>query len=142
MMTLMVVMATHGITARSAITATDGECELPFFQYGSDCLYFSVRNMDLKMSWGQAREACKLIGGDLAYNFSVDVLLKDDDFFVHGVGWSDPWVGASNHVAQGVYTWVDTNKIVMGPWYHQEPGGPAEVPKCVWLTSKIINDVV
>ncbi|CAL4165479.1 unnamed protein product [Meganyctiphanes norvegica] len=134
--TLMAMMATP------ILAVTDGECTLPFYKYGDDCLYFSVRDNGTRMSWSQAREACKLIGGDLAHNFSVDTLLKDDDFFSRVVGRSSPWVGASNHMAQGVFTWLDSNRVVLGPWYERHPNSNPGVTNCVWLKYSTFNELI
>ncbi|CAL4064890.1 unnamed protein product [Meganyctiphanes norvegica] len=134
------------IHTHAEMIKTSAECVYPYALHGSDCLFFSqtVSNAQ-KLSWDQAREACKLLDGDLATNFDVESLLQDGGLLDCVLDGATMWVGASDHQYIGAHTWIGTNKLVEGPWLSwqvgsanpdyrdYEPDTPQENPQCVWI---------
>ncbi|CAL4108875.1 unnamed protein product [Meganyctiphanes norvegica] len=140
-MWVLLLMALVSMASSDVSSKTNEECQLPYVMIGNDCLYFSATGTDdgQLMTWLQAREACKLLGSDLADDFNMERLMQDHYYtYEHLLGRSRKhWVGASDQTIPGLHSWLDSNRIVDGPWWYDEPWfephTPEDTAQCVWL---------
>ncbi|XP_061416055.1 macrophage mannose receptor 1-like [Lethenteron reissneri] len=101
-----------------------GNCPRGWMLFGSKC--FLVRGAaggtaeeGVRSSWSDARAWCRYNGGDLA----VISTHRENDFVashLEGLGVS-VWIGFSDSLSEGEFTWVDGSRVTFTNWNSGEP---------------------
>ncbi|XP_064087314.1 perlucin-like [Macrobrachium nipponense] len=105
------------------------KCEPPFFPLRSECFYVNRYKL---VSWAEAREFCKGLGGDLAVPNDVNTLratlldkFPEDQY-------KSFWIGAKESGSEGSWVWVSTKPFQAKDWATGQPDGGNE--NCVILS--------
>uniref|UniRef100_A0A669R027 C-type lectin domain-containing protein n=1 Tax=Phasianus colchicus TaxID=9054 RepID=A0A669R027_PHACC len=101
-------------------TAPDSD----FFHYGNS----SYLIIPSKMSWEEARKACREKSSELAsisdYYSNIFLLLQAAQYG------ETLWIGLNSNTSYGYYRWSDKQKIDFSNWHYEEP---KEKKACVFL---------
>ncbi|XP_059209953.1 CD209 antigen-like [Centropristis striata] len=101
-------------------------CPIGWILMNSVCYYFHFSNSDGK-SWQDARDYCKLFGGDLAIIDSKDKEnatinhLMNNKYRYSSYGAAGFWIGVRNFPKEETWKWVDGRALVQGYWNDDEP---------------------
>ncbi|XP_068236631.1 perlucin-like [Palaemon carinicauda] len=103
-------------------------CPPPFFQVMFECFYIHVHH---HLTWWQARDFCRDMGGDLAEPSHPSALIAVV-MQKHGTGPYHFWLGASDLKQQGNFTWLSGNPVDSG-WRPGQPDNEGGVEDCLEL---------
>ncbi|XP_047481205.1 C-type mannose receptor 2-like [Penaeus chinensis] len=111
------------------------QCDTGYVELNSNCFYF---HQETRMPWQDARGFCQeLGGGDLAIIDQPNTLREIYKYLVK-YDLHDPfWIGGSDIMAEGNWTWIDNSDIAYGTpfwalhnglfgWSHEPSGGNEE----------------
>ncbi|KAL0967023.1 hypothetical protein UPYG_G00303570 [Umbra pygmaea] len=89
------------------------------------CFKFFTESQTEKKTWYEAREYCKMIGGDLlSIHSAAD--LNSLDYHVSG----NFWIGLSAQEPSSGYTWTDGSPLSFQYWQYGEPNNYNGVESC------------
>lgn len=121
----------NSATKRSGIQDQEPRCPSPFFEVMFECFYIHVHH---HLTWWQARDFCRDMGGDLAEPSHpaalIAVILQK-----YGNGPFHYWLGASDLKQEGNFTWLSGTPVSSG-WRPGQPDDEGGVEDCleIWPT--------
>jgi hypothetical protein len=96
------------------------------------------QRIDQNLSWHDAKEACKNMGGQLVVITSA----KENSFVAKVADGHEVWIGCSDDVEEGEWRWVDNTPLTFKGWDPgpPEPNGATEGEDYVAFRGGLWND--